>query len=220
MQLLRKNWLAIAVICVAGFGCQNRLHDENQQLWQQNRELQAQLAESRRQLSEAPDPAQVQAMRDEIAKRDAEIARLQDSLRQAPAGSKDPSLEGIDATYDPAAGTVTVNLPGDVLFAPGDATLKASAKATLDKIIAAIRKDYAGKPVFVDGHTDSDPIRKTADKWKDNYDLSYARAKAVMQYLTSNGINEKNVVVRAFGPNKPKGSKPASRRVEIVVAVK
>jgi chemotaxis protein MotB len=113
-----------------------------------------------------------------------------------------------------------VNVPGDVLFDAGRATLKDSSKSTLNKIAGAIKKDYAGKHVFVDGHTDSDPITKTKGMWEDNLDLSAARARAVAQYLTSQGLAVKNVDTRAFGSTKPKKSKEASRRVEIVVATR
>src|SRR5690606_7865289 len=103
--------------------------------------------------------AQLQA---ENARLQQEMAQLQESLRSQPAGEPtDPSLAGIETSYDAAAGTITVNLPGDVLFASGSTELKASAKSTLDKISSAIKKDYAGKRVAVEGHTDSDPIRRT-----------------------------------------------------------
>ena len=38
---------------------------------------------------------------------------------------------------------------GDALFDPGRATLKETAKAGLDKVAAAIKKQYPGKPVKV-----------------------------------------------------------------------
>ena len=104
-----------------------------------------------------------------------------------------------------------------MLFDAGKAQLKASALGTLDKIANAIKKDYAGKVIKVDGYTDSDPITKTRDQWDDNWDLSYGRAKSVMQYLTAHGVDQKVVSIVANGSNKPKTSKPASRRVEIVV---
>ena len=94
------------------------------------------------------------------------------------------------------------------------------ANKTLDKIVSAIKKDYASKTIFVDGHTDADPITRTKNTWEDNWDLSAARANAVRKYLTGHGVDSKKVNLRAFGPNHPKGSnKSASRRVEIVVQV-
>jgi flagellar motor protein MotB len=199
-------------------GCQNKVHDENLALHDQNRELQTRLSAEEERLRQAPDPAQVASLQKEIADRDAKIAELQANLNKPAAGAPaDPALAGIEAKYDPKAGTLTVNVPGDVLFTSGKADLRPTALSTLDKIASAIRKDYPGKPVHVNGYTDRDPINKTKDKWDDNWDLSYARAKSVTNYLTAHGIDSKLVAIVANGSNKPKGSKQQSRRVEIVV---
>ena len=207
--------------CVAATGCQNKLQDENVALWQQNRELQSQLSDANSRLRSAPDPAQLASMQSEIAQRDAQIADLKAQLQKpAPGAPPDPGLAGIEVTRDEHAGTMTVTLPGDVLFAPGKTDLKESAKATLDKVIDAVNKDYPGKKILVDGYTDSDPINKTKDKWVDNLDLSAARARAVTVYLVSQGLSQKIVSPRAFGATNPKATKAASRRVEIVVATR
>lgn len=223
MKRARKaiTFFISSISILSGWGCVNKVHDENIALHDQNRELQSQLNDREDKLKSAPDPTQLSAMQREIAERDAKIRDLQANLnRPAAGGASDPSLGGIEATYDAKAGTLTVNLPGDVLFDAGKAQLKASALGTLDKIATAIRKDYAGKVVKVDGYTDSDPITKTRDQWDDNWDLSYGRAKSVMQYLTAHGVDQKVVSIVANGSNKPKASKPASRRVEIVVLTK
>jgi flagellar motor protein MotB len=211
--------IAAAVLALGAMGCQNKVHDENVALHRQNRELQAQLTDSQNKLRTAPDPAQLQAMQQEIQARDAKIAELQTQLQQpAPGQVSDMGLKGIEVTRDDKAGTVTVNVPGDVLFTSGKAELKDSSKATLNKIVAAIKKEYPGKKVYIDGYTDSDPISKTKDKWEDNLDLSAARARSVYAYLVSQGLETKNVAPRAMGATNPKQSKDRSRRVEIVVA--
>lgn len=221
MKLARMatTFFLAGISIVTGLGCVNKVHDENIALHDQNRELQSQLSDRDDKLKQAPDSTQLSAMQREIAERDAKIRDLQTNLNRPTAGggASDPSLGGIEATYDSKAGTLTVNLPGDVLFDAGKAQLKASALGTLDKIANAIKKDYAGKVIKVDGYTDSDPITKTRDQWDDNWDLSYGRAKSVMQYLTAHGVDQKVVSIVANGSNKPKASKPASRRVEIVV---
>jgi flagellar motor protein MotB len=221
---MRKSWFGTLVLMAAGLfsvGCQNNMKKENDALWQQNRELQARLAESESKLRSAPDPAELQSMRDEIARRDAEIAELKANLQKpGPGEAHNPGLEGIDASYDAAAGTVTVAIPGNVLFDSGRSVLKSSAKHTLDKIASAIKKSYPGKRVYVDGHTDTDPIRRTKAAYDDNFDLAYERAHSVAGYLMTKGISEKNLVIRSYGINNPKSSKEASRRVEIVVKVK
>ena len=222
MRIPRIGAILLAgVSLLSAAGCQNKVHDENLALHQQNRELQSQLNEKDDRLKAAPDPAQLAAMQREIADRDAKIQQLQASLTNAgPGGAADPGLAGIETTYDRKAGTITVNLPGDVLFDSGKATLKHSALTTLDKVASALKKDYSGKPIKVDGYTDADPISKTKDQWDDNWDLSYARAKSVMQYLISRGVDTRLISLSANGANKPKPSKSASRRVEIVVSTR
>jgi outer membrane protein OmpA-like peptidoglycan-associated protein len=217
--------VAIGLLTV---GCTNPLEGENKELHRQNRELQAMNNEltsnnmaMQNKLQSAPDPSQLSSMQTELANRDAKIKELEDQLRQpTPGAGAQPGIEGIETTYDPAAGTLTVNLPGDVLFASGQDELKGSAKATLDKVIKALKGDYAGKRVRVEGHTDSDPIVKTKDKYIDNLDLSLNRAAAVTRYLESKGVDSKLVTTSGFGPARPKGNKAQSRRVEIVVVVK
>jgi len=222
MGAVRKGMLVAALALVAtGAGCQSKLAEENRQLWAQNRELQARYGEAANQPK--ADPQQVNALQGEIAARDAKISELETQLRQPTTGPSAPSqaqLAGIEATMDQATGNLTVNIPGDVLFDAGRASLKDSAKATLNKIAGAIKKEYGGKHVFVDGHTDPDPIAKTKGMWQDNLDLSAERARAVAKYLTSQGLDQRNVDTRAFGSTVPKKTKESSRRVEIVVATR
>ena len=221
---LRWGTLVLVACAFSAGGCQNKLHDENEALWKQNRELQQQLSESQnRGKTASSDPNQVAQLQGEIQKRDDKIAELQAQLNK-PAPNAPPEesslLQGIEVTKDPAAGTMTVNLPGDVLFASGSSDLKQTARSTLDKVVGAIKKDYSGKKVIVQGYTDTDPISRTKDKWKDNLDLSAERARAVKNYLSQQGIDTKNVGLQAFGDTLAKSNKEKSRRVEIVVSTR
>lgn len=216
----RSPWIlgVVALMGVISTGCQEKaLKTENIELRQENRNLQAKLADTEGRLKSAPDPGQLSAMQQELANRDAQIAQLQGQLRQPTAGQTSSALQGIEVTRDNAAGTVTVNLPGDVLFASGEAELRPTAKTTLAKVVAAIKHDYPGKKVLVDGYTDTDPISRTKDKYEDNLDLSAARARAVRKFLVEQGLTASQVGVRAFGDTRPRNSKSASRRVEVVV---
>ena len=217
--------LLLGLTTLLAVGCQNKMHDENVKLHRQNRELQDQL-------STAPDPNQVAQLQSEISARDAKIQELENQLRQ-PAPGQAPQasagnggngdmngLSGIEVTRDAVAGTVTVRVPGDVLFDAGKATLKTSSQSTLNKIAAALKKDYSGKKVFVVGHTDSDPIAKTKGIWDDNLDLSAARARAVHKYLVDQGVPPKLLGLRAMADTDPRPNKNQSRRVEIVVSTR
>lgn len=223
MNALRMGAIFLGAMSVLAGGCQNKLHDDNMALHDQNRKLQADLNDTRdrlgdteTRLAKAPDPASVSQMQARINELEAQL-----KSQPTPGGgtAADPALAGVEATYDKSRGTLTVNLPGEVLFEPGKAAIKNSAFATLDKVVSAIKKDYSTKTIFVDGHTDSDPITRTKQTWEDNWDLAAARANAVRRYLTSHGVDSKKVDLRAFGPNHPKAQKAASRRVEIVVQV-
>jgi outer membrane protein OmpA-like peptidoglycan-associated protein len=187
-------------------------------MWQQNRELQAELDRQRAET--------------EAANKRAEQTRLQPTQTPpptpTPAGPTPPppapptppvtNVGGQPAVEDKPSGTVTVSLPSDVFFVSGSNSIPKPAQASLDKVAAALKKDYAGKQLIVEGHTDTDPIRKS--KWKDNQQLSEARAAAVRDYLVKKGIDVGMISTRGYGADKPKGSdKSRNRRVEIVVLV-
>jgi chemotaxis protein MotB len=221
---MNRAWMCtLPLLAVGAIGCQNALHDENLGLRKQNIELQQDKSRLEGELSGRPQQQDVQVLQGQLAERDKQIADLQAQMNKPQPGEaprESNGLDGITVTRDDKAGTITVNVPGDILFASGDSNLKESAKATLKKISGILKKDFAGKKLMVDGHTDADPITKTKDKWKDNLDLSAARARAVREYLVSEGIDNKLVGMRAFGETDPMGNKPKSRRVEIVVVTK
>lgn len=115
------------------------------------------------------------------------------------------------------AADLVVEVAGDVLFDSGSVVLKTTSKRTLDRVAEKIRSSYAYNTIRVAGHTDSDPIRKQKGKYADNEELSAQRALAVERYLVSRGIPASQIYSAAFGPADPKGTKAASRRVEIVI---
>lgn len=223
--------VVVALVALGAVGCQNALHDQNLALKKQNEELQSQLdsrqgriEELTAELGNRPDAAQVAQLQGALQERDAQLASLQSQLRTptpgAPAGSE-PGIDGIETSYDKATGELTVRVPGDVLFDSGVATLKRSSQSTLDKIAAALKSDYAGKAIRVEGHTDNDPLVKTKQQWTDNRGLSVARALAVARYLEGRGIDPKTVSASGFGEYQPRGNdKAKNRRVEIVVVTR
>ncbi len=110
---------------------------------------------------------------------------------------------------------VVIEVAGDVLFDPGQTTIKAGAKKRLDEIASTIKRKYSGHSVRIDGYTDSDPIKKA--KFSSNEALSKARAESVKKYLASKGVSSSTISTRGMGAASPRSSKAASRRVEIVI---
>ena len=228
MRTIRMGAVAatMAMSVLAAAGCKSSIHDQNLDLHTQNRELQEQLRQREAERDARLDPSALAAKDAEIAAANARAAELEKQLREpAPAqggvAATDPGIAGIETSFNQATGEMTVNLPGDVLFDAGRATLKESAKSTLNKVAAMIKKEYPGKKILVDGHTDSDPISKTKSMWKDNLDLSAERARVVGKYLADQGIPGKQIGTRGFGETKPRGGdKSRNRRVEVVVSTR
>ena len=96
-------------------------------------------------------------------------------------------------------------LQSEVLFDTGQSVLKPEGRAELDKIASALLD--LGKQIpqdipwvlRVDGHTDVRPI----GGGKTNWDLSAARAIAVVQYLISKGLPPQRLVAAGFGEFQP-----------------
>ena len=128
-----------------------------------------------------------------------------------------------DVAVDEQAGTITVTLPNTILFTSGQATLKSATSQELDHVYSVIRQRYSGRRIDVVGHTDSDPINKTKDKWQDNWDLSAGRSLNVLRYMVRKGMSPATIRAVACGesrpvaPNTTAANKARNRRVEIVV---
>lgn len=158
----------------------------------------------------------------EKAKMSQELENLRKQLQQGKSPSDATGFRG-DVKVDQEKGTITVTLPNSILFASGKATLKSATNSELDHIYSVLRERYNGKQIDVVGHTDTDPIVKTKNLWKDNWDLSAGRALTVLRYLVDRGVSPKSIRGVACGQSRPVASNASSagkaknRRVEIVV---
>ncbi len=116
-------------------------------------------------------------------------------------------------------GKISIGVQDAVTFDSGSTTLKESSHKVLRSVAQVLKNKFSGKRFYVEGHTDSDPIVKTKDKFVDNMHLSTERARSVVKYLISQGVPESAIVVVGYGQFDPidKKSKAANRRVEIVV---
>jgi outer membrane protein OmpA-like peptidoglycan-associated protein len=142
--------------------------------------------------------------------------QLESDVTAAPAPVA-TTLGGFQA--ESRGGEIVVSLPSDVLFDSGRDTLKSTAKTSLNAVATAIKSEYPSKSIRLIGFTDTDPIKKSKDKYETNHHLGFERAFSVGEYLQSKGIPSKQISYASYGPNSPMGSKSASRRVELVVIV-
>jgi len=107
-----------------------------------------------------------------------------------------------------------------LLFDSGSALVKAGALRTLERIgriIAAERRH----PVQVEGHTDDRPI--ATSQYPSNWQLSGARAAAVVQQLNGAGVYGTRMSLAGYAAEHPIASnatplgRAANRRVEIIM---
>ncbi len=156
---------------------------------------------------------------DEKARLLAERNRLENARR-----SMESRLRGTGVSVKIKEGHISVVLPSSILFNSGQTKLKKAAKNSLSKVCDVLKKDFPNETIRIEGHTDSDPIKRTKQVYKSNWELSAKRAATVLHYLVDNcHLDPKKLYLAGFGKHQPvasnknKSGKSKNRRVEIVV---
>ena len=141
---------------------------------------------------------------------------IEDTIQEL---KKAGELDGITSTITEKGLMLTFD--DKYLFAPASAYLDKDAKKLLDKVGVLICKKFILHSMFVEGHTDSDPIKSS--QYPSNWELSSARASSVVRYLinrfkfspslfTAIGYADTRPLESAISPKDP-----ANRRVEILI---
>lgn len=117
-------------------------------------------------------------------------------------------------------GIVVRLMTDNVLFDLGSAAVKPETQAILDAIAPAMRESKF--PILVEGHTDDLPIR--GGPYMSNWELSTARASAVVRYLIGKGsIPAKRLAAAGYAeyhpvvPNNSSANRMRNRRIDIVI---
>ena len=145
-----------------------------------------------------------------IARKDISQDRIQIFLDEIGATDVDVSQE--------EQGLV-ITIPSQALFAPSAAKLTEQARKRLGQVSEVLR--FTRHEIRVAGHSDD---RETAGGASaDGWELSLARAHAVLQDLIGNRIPESRLSLNGFGPSRPRfdnrsaAGRARNRRVEIVI---
>ena len=113
----------------------------------------------------------------------------------------------------------------EVLFPKAAADLNAEGQQEMLTLADALKQLEREIPpdiawvLRVDGHTDVDPIQSA--QFKSNWELSSARAIAVVKYLIANGVSPNHLVAAGFGefqpidPGSTEEAKSRNRRIEL-----
>jgi len=179
-----------------------------------------------------------------LADKDAEIARLQKQVDKAKTEQTAQTKKADQLTVDlnkqladlkqkeqvwitEKENMTLITLPNAALFALGSVTLSLEGKKVTDEIWKTLAK-YPERDVSIQGHTDNVPIaQKFEGKYRSNWELSSARAHAVLHYLTTkHDAKPKRLSAVGFGEYRPVGDnktedgRKKNRRVVIAVGQK
>ncbi len=117
-------------------------------------------------------------------------------------------------------GRLVIQLPQDVLFESGSATVGREGRQTLAEV-GSVLADLDDRSFQVEGHTDNVPI--ATSRFPSNWELSSARALAVVQLLVQQGVPPTNLSGAGYGefqpiaPNDGAEERRRNRRIEIVM---
>jgi chemotaxis protein MotB len=117
---------------------------------------------------------------------------------------------------------LVVTFLSEVFFDSGKDTIREGGKESIRKVAEVLNRDVPNSNVAIEGHTDNQLIKYSG--WKTNWELSSARALAVLHYfvdecsvaptrLSANGYGE----FRPVAANDIEENMQKNRRVEIVI---
>jgi len=117
---------------------------------------------------------------------------------------------------------LVITFLSEVFFDSGKDIILEDGKESLQKVAEVLNRDVPNSNVAIEGHTDNQPIKYSG--WKTNWELSSARALAVLHYLideckvkpvrlSANGYGEFQPVVA----NDTNENMQKNRRVEIII---
>lgn len=206
-----------------------------------NRDLHAQLAQSRRevqvlregvaalqkQLGETANRLQETVLAKQEAEKkyqelEASATRRGGAIITANSSTRKPlrATEIPGLTVREEGDTVRIELPTDQLFAPGTDQLVGSAFPMLDQIASEIARNYPRQLIGIEGHTDSAPVMGGVS----NHQLAAAQAIAVFdQFSRRNRLPSNHFLVIAQGSNRPltpnttQAGRVRNRRIELIV---
>ena len=113
-----------------------------------------------------------------------------------------------------------IEIRSALLFEPGDVIPAIEADPIIGKI-AEVLKGVAN-PIHVEGYTDNQPV--SGDRFPSNWELSAARAAAVVRMLEMNGVDSSLMAAVGYGEYKPAYSnrtvegQQLNRRIIVVVS--
>lgn len=115
---------------------------------------------------------------------------------------------------------IILRLSDNLVFLSASADIRPEARPVLAAVAKALQVN--GNEVSIEGHTDNIPL--ATERYPSNWELSSARATAVLRALTEEyGVDAKRVVASGYGEYRPIANnltpegRAANRRADIVI---
>lgn len=116
---------------------------------------------------------------------------------------------------------LVLSIPEASAFVSGSAELSDASQQAIARLAASLRE--LRNPVLIEGHTDDVPIHTV--RFASNWELSTARATAVVQWLIERGgVDASRLSAAGYGefhprvPNESAQARARNRRVDVVIA--
>ena len=128
-----------------------------------------------------------------------------------------PSLEGVEVSS--VSEGINLRIQDRLVFESAAADLTEIGEDVVNRLVSIIQR-YDGT-VSVEGHTDSRDI--ATERFPSNWELSSARATAILRQLQAAGVDAKRLRAIGYGDTRPLESndtpegRSANRRVEVIV---
>lgn len=216
-RLSMAGWFLLAIgqaSCVSSRGYQQAMDEKEAEIRGLREERAALKAQFQKQRSD------LDSARGQASEANAKVAEPAEPVETPDA--KFPELDKMGISYGMRDGNMVISIPSSITFPSGQATLSKDGQTALKEVAATLKKQYPQAKYEFEGHTDTDPIKKS--KFTSNRELSIARAMAVLTYLVEEcSIKDDQCVVSGYGQYEPVAKndndkdKAKNRRVEIVV---
>ena len=213
-----------------------RIADLDLQLVAKDQELKMELASRDSQLAQAkrilasvgktlPKPAKLTPSKNAfpqqaIARATVDLTRVSEKL----ASALQEELKRGTVVLEQRGDKLTLALASGELFGKGRVTMTAAGAALVKRIGVALRK-FRPESVEVAGHTDNIPVKYDPKRpFKDNADLSRARAENASRALIKGGLGADRVRAVGYADSRPVATndteegRTKNRRVEIIVS--
>ena len=196
-----------------------QLKDEKTALQNENMSVSTDLKalSSQSKMTIADQAARLKALQDMIQSQKNVMNNLKNSIADALMNYKSDEL---NVLYKD--GNVYVSLQEKLLFKSGSDVVDPKGKEAL-RFLAQVLNNTKNITVMIEGHTDSIPIKTT--KFKDNWDLSTARATSIVRILTvEDGFDSSRITASGksqFHPvasNQTPEGRASNRRTEIILS--